>query len=234
MNKYYSSIITDEFYKRINEIKNGKGFINNTLKHKILNYTFIFVDTKSCTSVFIEEKELSLKEIKNFNITNVIVLLNTETKYAGHWNHNYIFIGIFDKNSNESLIEFESIGINSFETTSLFSRGYYNRDIICKYNIELIKNPFTKYINDVLKPIKKAINSNFLNQYNSLSLQPFGIDKKHISLPIDTKSILTMKYQLPKDFDVFLNDIKQFDTNFTKNLFKNDGRTRFNPNDYVK
>ena len=98
----------------------------------------------------------------------------------------------------------------------------------------MIKNPFTKYINDVLKPIKKAINSNFLNQYNSLSLQPFGIDKKHISLPIDTKSILTMKYQLPKDFDVFLNDIKQFDTNFTKNLFKNDGRTRFNPNDYVK
>ena len=55
MSTFYSDLIDESFFKRINNLKEKKGFINDTDSRKILGLTFIFIDAENCNSVVVEE-----------------------------------------------------------------------------------------------------------------------------------------------------------------------------------
>lgn len=107
----FKEYFNDYFFKKINDLKNEKGFLNDTESRKILGFTFILVDVDNCISDIVDEKELETKEAKIIKFSNIIILLNTQTKYAQYWNHNYEFIGILNKGKSESNIEFDSIAM---------------------------------------------------------------------------------------------------------------------------
>ena len=132
----FKEYFNDYFFKKINDLKNEKGFLNDTESEKILGFTFILVDVDNCISDIVDEKELETKEAKITKFSNIIILLNTQTKYAQYWNHNYEFIGILNKGKSESNIEFDSIAISSISFTSDFNACYYNRDLI--HNLEIV------------------------------------------------------------------------------------------------
>jgi len=227
MSIFYSDLLTDAFFEKINKLKIEKGFLNDTPKRKILNYTFIFINTDNCDCIYINQNELNIKEIKDFKITNIIVLLNTETEYAGYWNHNYNLIGIFDKRLKEENINFDSIGISSFNIISMIHYGQYDGELITNFDIVFIDNPFEKYIKNVLKPVKKAIDRNIPKQMDFTC----SFENEMDNVSIHQKMALSSSYNVRR-FNDFLRDVKELDENISNNLFNRYGTSKFNPEDY--
>ena len=229
MKKYYNDLITERFYKQINKLKIEKGFINDTPKRKILDYTFIFINTNSCECVFINESELNAIEINSFRITNIVVLLNTESEYAGYWNHNFNLIGIFDNLLREDSINFDSIGISSFDIISMIHYGQYDGELITSFDIVFIDNPFEKYLKNIFRPIKKAINKNIPKHMDfACSLY---VEDEIDNINIHQRMALCSSYNVRR-FKDFLSDVKQLDENISNNLFNRYGTSKFNPEDY--
>ena len=76
MSIFYSDLLTDAFFEKINKLKIEKGFLNDTPKRKILNYTFIFINTDNCDCIYINQNELSLVFLSNPSISYVNGLLD--------------------------------------------------------------------------------------------------------------------------------------------------------------
>lgn len=226
MSTFYSDLIDESFFKRINNLKEKKGFINDTDSRKILGLTFIFIDAENCNSVVVEESELKTKEVEISNFSNIIILLNTKTKNLWFWNMNYVFLGIFDNHLKESNVNYKSIALSSIS----FREDYYHqRIIINSFDIVFIKNPFENHINNMVKPIKKAIKE----------IVPEGL-KRAIYCPLNEKDILNTftfveqtyyNYRI-QQFNDLLKNIKELDESISNNLFKHNGVSNFNPEDY--
>mgnify|MGYP003289391230 CR=1 FL=1 len=227
MSTFYSDLLSDVFFNKINKLKIEKGFINDTPKRKILNYTFIFINTDNCDCIYINQNELNIKEIKDFKITNIVVLLNTETEYAGYWNHNFNLIGIFDQRLKEENINFDSIAVSSFNITSMIHYGQYDGELITNFDVVFIENPFEKHIKNALKPVKKAINKNIPKQMNFTSSFEDVMD----NVNIHQRMALSSTYNIRR-FKDFLLDVKELDENISNNLFNKYGTSKFNPEDY--
>lgn len=229
MSKFYSYLINDIFYKKINELKIKKGFTDIKYYRNILEFTFIFIDVKNCNSIVVEESELKTKEVEIAEISNILVLLNTETKCYIHWNKNYEFIGIFDKYGKEFNINFKSIAISSISFTSDFARHYYHSKIIKSFDIVFIRNPFANYIEKMIKPIRETINEIIPERM-----------KDSTFCKLNAKDILTTIYFSQKQkceyrihqFNDLLKDIKELDDSIRNNLFEHNGMSNFNPKDY--
>ena len=228
----FKEYFNDYFFKKINYLKIGKGFLNDTEYLKILGFTFILVDVDNCISDIVDEKELETKEAKIVNFSNIIILLNTQTKYAQYWNHNYEFIGIFNKGRGDSNIEFDSIAISSISITSDFCAGHYNRDLID--NLEIVfkdspygysDNPFSKYLEKTIRPIRKALRNNFSKEMKSYCYLETDNIMNSFSLQMKRCCEPTIS-----EFSNILREVKLFDTNITDNLCNR----IFRPEDYCE
>ena len=226
MSTFYSDLIEESFesfFKRINDLKEEKGFINDTNSIKILGFTFIFIDTKKCQSFVVEESELNTKEVEISRYSNIVVLLNTKTKYASYWNHNYEFIGILNRFNNKSNIEFDSIAISSISFSSDFNSYHYNGSLISKINIVFTDNPFSKYLEKTIKPIRKALMKNFSEKIKDACY----LNTEEI---METFSLSTKRFSEfnISEFSKILKEIKELDENITNNLIYH----KFKPEDY--
>ena len=172
-------------------------------------------------------KENKSEEIKDFKITNIVVLLNTETEYAGYWNHNFNLIGIFNQRLKEENINFDSIAVSSFNITSMIHYGQYDGELITNFDVVFIENPFEKHIKNALKPVKKAINKNIPKQMNFTSSFEDVMD----NVNIHQRMALSSTYNIRR-FKDFLLDVKELDENISNNLFNKYGTSKFNPEDY--
>ena len=226
----FKEYFNDYFFKKINDLKNEKGFLNDTESEKILGFTFILIDVDNCISDIVDEKELETKEAKIIKFSNIIILLNTQTKYAQYWNHNYEFIGILNKGKSESNIEFDSIAISSISFTSDFNACYYNRDLI--HNLEIVfidspfrGNPFSKYLEKTIRPIRKALRNNFSKEMESSCYLETENIMKSFSLKMKRFSESNISH-----FSNILREVKLFDTNITDNLCYR----IFRPEDYCE
>jgi hypothetical protein len=226
MSKFYSKLISDSFYKKINELKIRKGFIDIKYYRKILDFTFIFIDVKNCNSVIVEENELKTKEIEINEISNILVLLNTETKCYTYWNQNYEFIGIFDKYGKDFNIYFSSIAISSISFTSDFARHYYHSKIINSFDIIFIRNPFVNYMEEMIKPIREMINDIIPEEMKDCT--SFKINGKNILNTFNFTRNRRCEYRIFQ-FNDLLKDVKILDESIRNNLLKNNRISNLNP-----
>lgn len=226
MSTFYSDLIDEFFLKRINNLKVKKGFKNDTETCKILDFTFIFIDVENCNSVVVEENELKTKETEITNFSNIVVLLNTKTQNLWFWNKNYVFLGIFDNHLRESKVNFKSIALSSI---SFRDDYYHQRIIINSFDIVFINNPFENHIKNMVKPIRKAIKE----------VVPERL-KRAIYCPLNEKDILNTftfveqtyyNYRI-QQFNDLLKNIKELDESISNNLFKHNGVSNFNPEDF--
>ena len=218
--KYYSELITERLYSNITAIREAKGIIDDLLR-KVGQFIFIFVNTKKCTCKCIEENKLESIKNEHDNLTNIIVFLNTHTYRSGYWNHNIIFIGIFDMKGNQSTIKFDSFELNSITTGCI---GYgYDAEEITSCNITILENPFQDYLRKVIKPVRKAITSSLNNKWECDSLD---LEEDEFSVNI----LIKESFRLPKGFNNFLNYLNDFDENYYDNLGK---LSKFNPEKYT-
>ena len=67
------------------------------------------------------------------------------------------FIGIFDKNNSESMIEYDTVAIKRIDITSDFTLSNYDANIISSSELVFVNNPFSKYLKKVIIPIKKSL-----------------------------------------------------------------------------
>lgn len=165
--KYYSELISEEFYEKISALRIAKGI--ECFKY----FEFVFVNSNECKCKNVCEKFLKTTKIDDeilCNITNIIVLGWGTWEKLGcrgdiFTNQKYTFIGIFDMEGNESTINIGCISLNSITLSPNF---YFDTINVSSCNITILHNQFHEYLDRIISPIYKTLSSSLKN-----SIKPF-------------------------------------------------------------
>lgn len=203
--KYYSEFISEKFYEKISALRVAKGI--GCFKR----LEFVFVNSNKCKCKNVQENHLKLTKVEDdilANITNIVVLGYDEWRNFDYINSSYTFIGIFDLNGNESIIDLGSIALNSF---GIKNNSYFQIDMIYKCNVTISCNHFHEYLDRVITPIHKVVESfgHNLNLDYKITMD--------ISPPYDSCKAF--------DFQSTLNYLKDFEQTLKNNM----ENTKFDP-----
>lgn len=214
--RYYSELISQEFYKKISDLR-----IEKDIKC-FEQFEFIFVNSNECKCQNVPEKLLKIiktSEDTLTNMTNIIVLGYGTWKNFSYTNEKYTFIGIFDMNGNESTIDLGSIELNSFEIRQDL---YFQAIDITSCNITISWIHFREYLVRVITPIHNAICSSLDESFG----RGFGLD---IKLTMDINPFIHGNCPV-RNFQSTLNHLKSFEQTLNHN-FEN---TKFDPEITIK
>ena len=230
MIKNYSELIKNDLIKQIEGIKQEKGLNKVSELRKFQNFTFLFVDIDNCQSITLDESQLKTAIPEDIDITHIVVLAKMEQKRYIFLNTKYVLIGIYDIAGKRTNLEFDNFDITSFELSDNGADDY-DTHLICAFNITLTRNPFKKYINKTMGLVQKAINSAIKEEYE---LENFLEVYEELPLSITYKGQLDRCYKVEKEFDKFLEAMKQLDMKIRKDLINTPKTNNFNPLDYIK
>ena len=217
-------VLNKDFYLRITRIKeqykNRKG----------VNLVLILVNSEDNRCNVYNEEDLENDVTEKFD--RIVAFLKYDSLYCGYTNENYDFIGIFDKNNTERMIEYDTIAIKRVDIISDFTLSNYDRNIICSSELVFVNNPFGKYLKKVITPIKKSLKRTLPEGY---APEVFDDIEKGYSFVFSQSrySHLVESYTVPGDFEKYLKMIKEMDLQMTELYFNQYGSTKFKPEDYV-
>ena len=210
--RYYSEFISEKFHEKISALRIAKEI------QTFECFAFIFVNAHECKCKFIKEHDLKTTKIEDealTNINNIIVLSYGKWINGSYTNSSYNFIGIFDKEGNESVINIGSIALNSIKIVTNY---YFQKVVINSCNITILHNQFYEYLTPITSPIYKTISS-ATNECNGLYFK----SESNIKLNIDFRSNFQTYYVW--DFQRVLKDLKEFEQKLSNHLKD----TKFDP-----
>lgn len=142
-------VLNKDFYSRITHIKEQ---YNN---RKGVSLVLILVNSDDYRCNVYNEEDFENEVTGSFD--RIVVFLKYDTLYCGYTNEKYDFIGIFDKNNTEKMIEYDTIAIKRIDIASDFTLSNYDANIISSSELVFVNNPFSKYLKKVITPIRKSL-----------------------------------------------------------------------------
>ncbi|MCR6507782.1 hypothetical protein M1B78_06240 [Bacteroides sp. KH569_7] len=216
--KKFADMVSDDFLYRISRLKEQYKKEYSNCEHGIV---LILVNSSNKKYIIVEEEDIDNEIQERFD--RIVLLLKYKSYYCGFTNVHFKFIGIFNKNNKESMIEYETIAIKKLKFTDAGCYDPYNMKYINSSELVFIDefyNPFSSYLKKVFSQIKKSIEM----------AVPKGVYPDVFDDIVDnfsfTCSHLKMMYDI-RDFEEYLKMIGEIDQKMS-NLY----RKKFNPDDY--
>ncbi len=204
--KFYSELISEDFYKMISALRIVKGIKD------FEEFVFLFVNSDDCECKFIKESDLTTKTINNdefVKITNIVVLCFGHWKNFNYKNVRYSFIGIFDTEGKESTINIGHIMLNSI---SIVCNAYFQVLEITSYNITFVYDQFNKYLKQVTSPIQNTIRHSLKECGGD---DYFGLKNK---LTMDICLEPSSNRAVPWEFERILKNLRKFEQKLSSPL----------------
>lgn len=210
----FADMVSDDFLYRISRLK------EEYKKENQYEIVLILVNSSNKECIIVEEKDLDNEIQERFD--RIVLLLKHKSFYCGFTNTHFDFIGIFNKNNKESMIEYETIAIKKINFDLLHT---YNSRYIKSSELVFIYNPFSSYLKKVVSPIKKSIKRALPEDALPDVLDDIDDDFSFICHHSTHGHLI--RYDVLDDFEEYLKMIGEIDQKMSDLYYK-----KFNPDDY--
>lgn len=211
----FADMVSNDFLYRISRLK------EEYKKEDQYEIVLILVNSSNKECIIVEEKDLDNEIQERFD--RIVLLLKHKEFYRGFTNIYFKFIGIFNKNNKESMIEYETIAIKKLKFGIAGVYDPYNYKYIKSSELVFIYNPFSSYLKKVFSPIRKSIK---MAVPKEVYPDVFEDIDDNFSFTCSHLMVEGMTYEV-RDFEEYLKMIGEIDQKMSDLYYK-----KFNPDDY--
>lgn len=209
----FADMVSNDFLYRISHLK------EEYKKENQYEIVLILVNSSNKKFIIVEEEDLDNEIQERFD--RIVLLLKHKEFYRGFTNIFFKFIGIFNKNNKESMIEYDTIAIKKLKFDNCGDP--YNHKYIKSSELVFIYNPFSSYLKKVFSPIKKSIK---MAVPKGVYPDVFEDIDDNFSFTCSHPMVGGMMYEV-RDFEEYLKMIGEIDQKMSDLYYK-----KFNPDDY--